>query len=73
MIAMKPVMGAPMSLRVRPYDKSIFSLTAEDKPVRHYMSGSLHGFGEYEVKMVPKPPDTGWGVSKPVGYGNEAE
>jgi lipid A ethanolaminephosphotransferase len=61
------LMGVPMSLRVRPYDKSIFSLTAEDNRVRYYMSGSLHGFGDYVVKMIPTPPDAGWGVSRPVG------
>ena len=61
------LMGVPMSLRVRPYDKSIFSLTAEDNRVRYYMSGSLHGFGDYVVKEIPTPPDAGWGVSRPVG------
>ena len=44
------LMGVPTSLRVRPYDKSIFSLTAEDNRVRYYMSGSLHGLGDYVVK-----------------------
>ena len=61
------LMGVPMSLRVRPYDPSIFSLTAEDNRVRTYMSGSLHGFGDYVVKEIPTPPDAGWGVSRPVG------
>jgi lipid A ethanolaminephosphotransferase len=61
------LMGVPMSLRVRPYDKSIFSLTAEDNKERYYMSGSLHGFGDYVVKMIPTPPDEGWGVSRPFG------
>jgi len=61
------LIGVPMSLRVRPYDKSIFSLTAEDNRVRTYMSGSLHGFGDYVVKRIPTPPDAGWGVSRPVG------
>jgi glucan phosphoethanolaminetransferase (alkaline phosphatase superfamily) len=61
------LMGVPMSLRARPYDKSIFSLTAEDNKVRYYMSGSLHGFGDYVVKEIPTPPDAGWGVSRPVG------
>jgi glucan phosphoethanolaminetransferase (alkaline phosphatase superfamily) len=61
------LMGVPMSLRVRSYDKSIFSLTAEDNRVRYYMSGSLHGFGDYVVKEIPTPPDAGWGVSRPVG------
>ena len=68
------LMGVPMSLRVRPYDPSIFSLTAEDNRVRTYMSGSLHGFGDnYEVKRIPTPPDEGWGVSKPVDNGSESE
>jgi hypothetical protein len=66
-------MGVPISLRVRPYDKSIFSLTAEDNGVRYYMSGSLHGFGDYVVKMILTPPDEGWGVSRPVGNGTKAE
>jgi len=61
------LMGVPMSLRARPYDKSIFSLTAEDNKVRYYMSGSLHGFGDYVVKEIPTPPGEGWGVSRPVG------
>lgn len=30
------LMGVPMSLRVRPYDKSIFSLTAGDNKMRYY-------------------------------------
>jgi len=67
------LMGVPMSLRVRPYDKSIFSLTVEDNRVRTYMSGSLHGTGDYVVKAIPTPPDEGWGVSGPVGNGPEAE
>jgi hypothetical protein len=68
------LMGVPMSLRVRPYDKSIFSLTAEDNRVRYYMSGSLHGFGgNYVVKMIPTPPGEGWGVSRPVGNGPKSE
>jgi glucan phosphoethanolaminetransferase (alkaline phosphatase superfamily) len=67
------MMGVPMSLRVRPYDKSIFSLTAEDNRVRYYMSGSLHGFGDYVVKRIPTPPDEGWGVSRPVGNGPKSE
>ena len=61
------LMDVPMSLRVCPYDKSIFSLTAEDNKERHYMSGSLHGTGDYVVKMIPTPPDKGWGISRPVG------
>lgn len=67
------LMGIPMSLRVRPYDKSIFSLTVEDNRVRYYMSGSLHGFGDYVVQEIPTPPDAGWGVSRPVGKGTESE
>ncbi|WAC09182.1 MAG: sulfatase-like hydrolase/transferase [Thermodesulfobacteriota bacterium] len=67
------LMGVPMSLRVSPYDKSIFSLTAEDNRVRYYMSGSLHGFGDYVVKMISTPPDEGWGVSRPVGNGPKFE
>jgi glucan phosphoethanolaminetransferase (alkaline phosphatase superfamily) len=61
------LMGVPMRLRARPYDKSIFSLTAEDNRVRYYMSGSLHGLGDYVVKTIPTPPDAGWGVSRPAG------
>jgi glucan phosphoethanolaminetransferase (alkaline phosphatase superfamily) len=64
------LMGVPMSLRVRPYDKSIFTLTAEDNRERYYMSGSLHGTGDYVVKTIPTPPDEGWGVSRPVGDGS---
>jgi glucan phosphoethanolaminetransferase (alkaline phosphatase superfamily) len=67
------MMGVPMSLRVRSYDKSIFSLTAEDNRVRYYMSGSLHGFGDYVVKTIPAPPDAGWGVSRPAGNDTESE
>jgi hypothetical protein len=68
------LMGVPMSLRIRPYDQSIFSLTAEDNRVRTYMSGSLHGFGgNYMVKMIPTPPDEGWGVSRPVDKGPKSE
>jgi hypothetical protein len=38
------------------------------------MSGSLHGFGgNYVVKMIPTPPDEGWGVSRPVDKGPESE
>jgi len=67
------LMDVPMSLRVRPYDKSFFSLTAEDNRERYYMSGSLHGSGDYVVKTIPTPPDEGWGVSRPVGNGPESE
>ena len=64
------LMEVPMSLRVRTYDTSIFALTEEDNSERHYMSGSLHGFGDYVVKSIPSPPDAGWGVSRPVGTGS---
>jgi len=67
------LMGVPLSLRVRPYDKSIFSLTAEDNRARSYMSGSLHGSGDYVVKTIPTPPAAGWGVSRPVRSGPEAQ
>ncbi len=63
------LMDVPISLRVRSYDKSIFSLTAEDNRERYYMSGSLHGSGDYVVKMIPTPADEGWGVSRPAGNG----
>ena len=63
------LMDVPMSLRVRSYDKSIFSLTAEDNRERYYMSGSLHGSGDYVVKAIPTPVDEGWGVSRPAGNG----
>jgi glucan phosphoethanolaminetransferase (alkaline phosphatase superfamily) len=66
------LMGVPLSLRVCPYDKSIFSLTAEDNRVRTYMSGSLHGSGDYVVKRLPTPPAAGWGVSRPVRSEPEA-
>jgi glucan phosphoethanolaminetransferase (alkaline phosphatase superfamily) len=66
------LMGVPLSLRVRPYDKSIFSLTAEDNRARFYMSGSLHGSGDYVVKTIPTPPEAGWGVSRPVRSEPEA-
>jgi glucan phosphoethanolaminetransferase (alkaline phosphatase superfamily) len=61
------LMGVPVSLRVRPYDKSIFALTEEDNKERYYMSGSLYGLGDYVVKSIPAPPEAGWGVSRPVG------
>jgi glucan phosphoethanolaminetransferase (alkaline phosphatase superfamily) len=67
------LMSVPTSLRVRPYDTSIFSLTAEDNRERYYMSGSLHGSGDYTVRKIPTPPEAGWGVSRPVGESNEAE
>lgn len=60
------LMGVPMSLRVRSYDTSIFYLTAVDNNLRYYMSGALHGLGDYVVKTIPTPPDAGWGVSRPV-------
>ena len=67
------LMNVPMSLRVRSYDKSLFSLTAEDNRERYYMSGSLQGSGDYVVKMIPTPPDEGWGVSRPVGNSPKGE
>ncbi len=68
------LMGVPMFLRVRPYDQSVFSLTAEDNRERFYMSGYLHGSGgDHVVKMIPTPPDEGWGVSRPVAAGPKAE
>jgi glucan phosphoethanolaminetransferase (alkaline phosphatase superfamily) len=60
------LMEVPDSLRVRPYDKSIFALTAEDNRERYYMSGSLHGSGDYVVRAIHTPPDQGWGMSRPV-------
>lgn len=59
------LMGVLESLRVRPYEKSVFSLTVKDNTERYYMTGSLHGSGDYVVKMIPTPPDAGWGVSRP--------
>lgn len=67
------LMGVPMSLRVRTYDTSIFALTEEDNRERYYMSGSLHGFGDYVVKSISTPPDAGWGVSRPVGKDNNED
>jgi glucan phosphoethanolaminetransferase (alkaline phosphatase superfamily) len=64
---MLDLMDVPRSLRVRPYDTSIFSLTTGDNKERYYMSGSLHGSGDYTVKKIPTPPEAGWGVSRPVG------
>ena len=58
------MMDVPMSLRVRPYDKSIFTLTDVDNEERYYMSGSLHGTGDYVVKSISTPPDAGWGISR---------
>jgi glucan phosphoethanolaminetransferase (alkaline phosphatase superfamily) len=65
------LMGVPMSLRDRPYDKSLFALTEEDNKERHYMSGSLHGFGDYVVKSIPSPAAADWGVSRPVDNGTK--
>ena len=68
------LMGVPESLRVRPYEKSVFSLTVKDNTERYYMTGSLHGFnGNSVVKEIPTPPDAGWGVSQPVGNGPRSE
>ena len=73
-VTLLDLMGVPISLRVRLYDRSIFSLTAEDNRVRYYMSGSLHGFGgNYVLKRIPTPPGEGWGVSRPVGNGPKFE
>jgi glucan phosphoethanolaminetransferase (alkaline phosphatase superfamily) len=58
------LMGVPMSLRVRPYNKSIFSLTAGDNKESYYMSGSLHGSGDYVVKMIATPPEAHLAVSR---------
>jgi glucan phosphoethanolaminetransferase (alkaline phosphatase superfamily) len=66
------LMGVPLSARVRPYDKSIFSLTGENR-ARYYLSGSLHGSGDYVVKAIPELPEAGWGVSRPVGTGARYE
>jgi len=41
-------------------------LTAEDNRERYYMSGSLHGSGDYVVRAIHTPPDQGWGMSRPV-------
>lgn len=57
------LMDVPASLRVRPYDKSIFSLSGDDSP-RYYMSGSLHGTGDYVVKTVPALSHAAWTISK---------
>jgi len=59
------LMDVPVSLRVRPYESSIFALTEEDNRERFYMSGSLYGLGDYAVKSIPSPPIAGWGVSRP--------
>jgi len=67
------LMNVPQNFRVRPYDKSIFALTATDNKERYYMSGSLHGSGDYVVKMIPTPPDGGWGISRPVSNRSKAE
>jgi len=61
------LMDVPQSMRVRQYEKSIISLTAEDNRERRYMSGSLHGSGDFTVKSIPTPPGDGWGLSRPVG------
>jgi glucan phosphoethanolaminetransferase (alkaline phosphatase superfamily) len=60
------LMSVPMSLRVRPYDKSIFDLTDEDNRERYYMSGSLHGSGDYVVKSISTPSDEVWRKVTPV-------
>jgi len=45
-------------------------LTAEDGRESYYISGSLHGLGDYAVKMIPTPPDAGWGVPRTAGNGS---
>ena len=66
------LMGVPISLRACPYDKSIFSLTAaEDNRVRSYMSGSLHGFGDYLVKDNPYTPGCGLGCFETCRQGSQ--
>jgi glucan phosphoethanolaminetransferase (alkaline phosphatase superfamily) len=67
------LMGVPVSLRVRPYDKSVFALKAGDNKERYYMSGSLHGTGDYVVKMIPAPPEVHLAVSRPVGNGVKSQ
>lgn len=57
------LMDVPPLLRVRSYEKSIFALTAEDNHERWYMSGSLHGSGDYTLHSIPTPPADGWGYS----------
>jgi glucan phosphoethanolaminetransferase (alkaline phosphatase superfamily) len=71
--ALLDLMGVPDSLRVRPYEKSIFALTEEDNRERSYMSGSLHGLGDFVVKSIPAPADAGWGVSRPVNNGTRQD
>jgi glucan phosphoethanolaminetransferase (alkaline phosphatase superfamily) len=61
------LMGVPMSLRVRPYDKSVFALTEKDNLERSYLSGSLYGMGDYVVRNIATPPKADWGVSRPDG------
>lgn len=60
------LMDVPPLLRVRSYEKSIFALTAGDNRERWYMSGSLHGSGDYTLHSIPSPPADGWGHSLPV-------
>ncbi len=60
------LMDVPLPLRVRSYEKSIFALTAGDNRERCYMSGSLHGSGDYTLHRIPTPPGDGWGYSRPV-------
>ncbi len=61
------LMEVPLALRVRSYEKSIFALTTGDNSDRCYMSGSLHGSGDYTLHSIPTPPGDGWGHSLPVG------
>ena len=67
------LLGVPMFLRVRPYDKSVFALTAGGERERYYMSGSLHGTGDYVVKMLPTPPAVHLAVSRHAGNGEGSE
>ncbi|MHB8882449.1 MAG: sulfatase-like hydrolase/transferase [Thermodesulfovibrionales bacterium] len=66
------LMGVPMRMRVRPYDSSVFSLNGE-KRERYYLSGSLHGTGDYVVRSIPATADAAWGVSRPAVNGAKAE
>jgi glucan phosphoethanolaminetransferase (alkaline phosphatase superfamily) len=67
------LMGVPVSLRVRSYNKSVFALKAGDNKERYYMSGSLHGTGDYVVKMIPVPPEAHLAVLRPFGNGTRAD
>jgi glucan phosphoethanolaminetransferase (alkaline phosphatase superfamily) len=67
------LLGAPQSMRARPYPKSIFELTTEDNKVRPYLTGSLNGDSrgigaQYGIGKITDPPTPGWGVSTPPPY-----